>query len=310
MFSLIIPYRNRRELLPRTLRSVVRSSVRPARIYLVDNGSTDASAQVCRDFAAAHPDFPFELLSEPTLGASRARNRALQRVETEWVYFFDSDDELSPDYFQAVQEALAQHPETEMVACATRMVFGDGHEQVRAVQHSASVAHQILSGQLATQGMFVRTALLRRVGGWNEALPKWNDWELGVRLLREKPVVLWLPGAFHRIYQHPASITGTKFAGTLPSLLPALEHVAVCVEHDGEARTALAARAIILAGQLKRQGSAAEARQLLQWTEDKALFPKNMLRRSFLSFLSVYTTLGGRGAWRLALYLLQREKKA
>ena len=56
MFSLIIPYHNRREWLPRTLQSVVLSSVRPACVFLVDNGSTDGSAQVCEEFAARRPD--------------------------------------------------------------------------------------------------------------------------------------------------------------------------------------------------------------------------------------------------------------
>ena len=116
MFSLIIPYHNRREWLPRTLQSVVQSSVRPARVYLVDNASTDGSAQVCEAFAARYPGYPFVLLSEPRQGAPRARNAALRLVQTEWVYFFDSDDELSPDFFRDVQEVIAKKQELKMIA--------------------------------------------------------------------------------------------------------------------------------------------------------------------------------------------------
>lgn len=301
MFSLIIPYHNRREWLPRTLQSVVLSSVRPACVFLVDNGSTDGSAQVCEEFAARHPDYPFVLLSEPRLGACRARNAALRRVQTEWVYFFDSDDELSPDYFRDVQRVITRNPNLDMVLCPTRMVFEDGSEKVRAVRYSGSVVHQILLGQLATQGIFVRTELLRRVGGWNEALPKWNDWELGVRLLWARPRLQWLSSPYHRIYQHPESLTGASFAGTLNRLLPALQTVFDLVRSNKIARNAFAARIAILAGQLKHQGSAAEAQTLLEWAKEKHLYSNHFITSPHLHFLYTYAALGGRGAWRIAL---------
>lgn len=301
MFSLIIPYHNRREWLPRTLQSVVQSSVRPACVYLVDNASTDGSAQVCEAFAARYPGYPFVLLSEPRKGASRARNAALRLVQTEWVYFFDSDDELSPDFFRDVQIVIAKKPDLEMVACPTRMVFEDGSEKVRVVQYSDSVPQQILLGQLATQGIFVRTELLRRIGGWNEALPKWNDWELGVRLLWARPRLQWLPGPYHRIYQHPESLTGASFAGTLDRLLPALQSVFDRVHSNEKARYALSARIAILAGKLKHQGSAAEAKTLLEWAQEKHLYSKSFMTSPLLHLLYTYTALGGRGAWRIAL---------
>ena len=51
MFTLIIPYHNRERFLPRTLYSLLQSTVQPSQIILVDNASTDASRQVCEQFA-------------------------------------------------------------------------------------------------------------------------------------------------------------------------------------------------------------------------------------------------------------------
>ena len=134
MFTLIIPYHNRECFLPRTLHSLLQSTVQPSQIILVDNASTDASRQVCEQFACEHPDCPIQLITESKPGACHARNKALQMVTEEWVYFFDSDDELSPDYFQAVSRQVQQHPSADMIACATVRVYPDGRRAPREVQ--------------------------------------------------------------------------------------------------------------------------------------------------------------------------------
>lgn len=154
MFTLIIPYHNRERFLPRTLQSLLRCTVQPDQIILVDNASSDSSWQVCERFAHEHPDCPVQLISECKPGACHARNKALQMVTEEWVYFFDSDDELSPDYFRDVQLQIQANQSADMIACATVRVYPDGHEVPREVQYSSDPADQILSGQLATQGMF------------------------------------------------------------------------------------------------------------------------------------------------------------
>lgn len=308
MFSLIIPYHNREQWLPATLQSLLASTCRPSHVLLVDNGSTDRSAQLCRDFALAHPDWTVSLLSEPQPGACRARNAALQRVRTEWVYFFDSDDELSPHFFEQVTKQLSVSPQADIVAAATVMTFPDGSTRRRAVQRNASVRDQILTAQLATQGLFVRTQLLRQAGGWNPDLQKWNDWELGLRLLLTRPQVVWLPGVWHRIRQHPDSLTGSGFSHTLPQLLAAFEAVRLQVYSRGVWLAALAARAGIVAARLQREGSTDEARQLSRWAEGVCRQTSHpTLSRLLLATVRRYALIGGRGAWMLARTLLPAD---
>ena len=97
--SIIIPYYNRERLLERTLRSVKRQTYRPVEIILVDNASTDHSAAVARRFKEEAEDgMTVHLLRENTPGAAAARNCGLRAAQGEYVYFFDSDDELSEDF--------------------------------------------------------------------------------------------------------------------------------------------------------------------------------------------------------------------
>ena len=57
--------------------------------------------------------------------------------------------------------------------------------------------------------------LLQRIGGWNGHLPRWNDWELGLRALLHNPRVVWLKDKpYHSVYEHAESITGTDFSSS------------------------------------------------------------------------------------------------
>ena len=306
MFSLIIPYRNRQDFLPRTLRSLQSSSMLPRRIYLVNNNSTDGSEQLCQRFASDHPNWLIVLLSEPTPGAAAARNAALRLVETEWVYFFDSDDELSSCFFEEALRKLRQKPATDVVACATRMHFPDGSEKVRNVMYNASAADQILASQLSTQGMFFRTEFLRRIGGWNEQVLVWDDWELGLRVLLNRPRITWLTSrAYHHLHQHPDSLTSNGMAQRLPLVMPALEAARTLLNDHPKLLPTLAARCAILRGRLKLEKSDAEADQLAAWMrqsfQDRMTVPLSLL----FNILYHYARLGGRGAWRIARFCLK-----
>ena len=307
MFTLIIPYHNRECFLPRTLHSLLQSTVQPSQIILVDNASTDASRQVCEQFACEHPDCPIQLIAESKPGACHARNKALQMVTEEWVYFFDSDDELSPDYFQAVSRQVQQHPSADMIACATVRVYPDGRRAPREVQYSADPVDQILSGQLVTQGMFLKTAFLQRIGGWNGQLPRWNDCELGLRALLHNPRGVWLKDKpYHSVYEHAESITGTDFSSSAQALLTALQTAASEVGTQSRCLFALACRSYILAGNFARENSIESANQARQ--QGNAMLNKlsGRWKHIFGRILYHYVRLGGRGAWRIALHVVRQ----
>ena len=261
--SVIVPYKDRADYLPRTLRSIAAQTFRPSELVLVDNGSTDNSRQVCDEFAeSGDAQFPVRFLSHPTGGASAARNAGAAFATGDFLYFFDSDDEMSPDFLRDVTDFMNASPELDIIAAPTRMVFTNGREKVRRTYRNASVADQILTGMLSTQAFVVRRSFLERAGGWNEALPKWNDWELGVRLLLSRPRIAWLGHAYHRIYQHPDSLSGISIPATYTLLRPAIDAVAA-LPLDEPARRALAARKIILATELERASMLDEAASIL-----------------------------------------------
>ena len=312
-FTIIVPFYNREAYLLRTLRSIVAQTVRPFQLVLVDNGSTDGSAELCKNFMKQldkDKGIDASLLFEPLKGAARARNRGLAEAKGDWVHFFDSDDEMSSDFLEDVSKEIESSSSTcDIVAAATRMVFENGKEKTRKVFHTTAVTDQILTGMLATQGLVVRTELLRDIDGWNASIPIWNDWELGIRLLMTKPRLRWIKGkSYHRIYQHAESITGESFSsrydGLKKALVAAQQDIAQLTLPERQyAHTALQARISILSGYLRREGDVGKSRDLLMIMEKSSHFS-----RIFYSFLRNYAASGMPGAWWLARAILHHIK--
>src|SRR5204862_3242741 len=90
--SVVIPTKNRAELLEQTLRSVAAQSLRPSQIVVADDGSVDATAEVVARYGATHV-----CNARGDWGAGAGRNAASERVRTEYVSFVDSDDLLLPE---------------------------------------------------------------------------------------------------------------------------------------------------------------------------------------------------------------------
>lgn len=305
--SVVVPVRNRAAMVERTLRSVEAQTYRPLEVVVVNNASTDASRSVCDAFAdrASQADFVVRVEDEPCRGASAARNRGLALARGEWVSFFDSDDEMSPTFIgDAMAAAKADGSQCQIVIGATGIVSSvGGKARKRVPLRSLSVAEQILTGGLSTQSFVARAEFIRSVGGWDESLPRWNDWELGIRILLARPRAAWLCGkTYHRLLAHSASISGRGFAADAPLLRRAMQAARRDLQDAGnapaDARRALLYRQCIVQGMVEREHG--DPRSVEAVAEEASLPGKaRWLRR--------YVALGGRGAWRIALAMAKRS---
>lgn len=300
LISIVIPVRDRAATLPRLFRSLLAQAYRPLEIVLVDNASTDESLSLCRTFRKAHdaPGFRVRVEQEPTPGACRCRNRGLDAAQGEYTYFFDSDDEISADFLTACRPHFGQ----DLICANARVVFPDGRTRRRAFRPSARPADHILVSTLSTQTVLARTGLLRRIGRWDESLPRWNDWEWALRLLLHGPRISWMKKDFHRIHQHADSISGRSYAEDYGKLGRALDTAEADVRRLAASPAvldpslkALAARWLMLSAWVQREGRpdlAAEARaralRLLQGSPLR--FPFLLLRR--------LAACGLHGTWR------------
>ncbi len=105
VFSIIVPVYNSEATLERCLHSLQMQSFGDFQAILVENGSKDASADLCRRFS--QEDSRFELLSMSTnCGPSGARNAGLERAEGRYIAFVDSDDFVVPEFLAELKGAF------------------------------------------------------------------------------------------------------------------------------------------------------------------------------------------------------------
>lgn len=114
LISVIIPVYNCEKYLNRCLDSILKQSYRNIEVILVDDGSTDYSLNICKEYE--NKDKRFKVFNKENGGPSSARNHGLDRCNGEYIVFVDSDDYLSDDYLQRLYETMIKN-NAEVVFC-------------------------------------------------------------------------------------------------------------------------------------------------------------------------------------------------
>ncbi|MFJ6002739.1 glycosyltransferase family 2 protein [Arthrobacter sp. NPDC092385] len=127
LVSVIVPVYNSASTIDRALASVVSQTYENWELLVVDDASTDDSADRARAIAASVRDRPVRVIVSPeNRGSSAARNTGLDVAIGEFVTFLDADDELLPDYLEAMMNAC--DAETDIVVSG-HLVSVDGSEE-------------------------------------------------------------------------------------------------------------------------------------------------------------------------------------
>lgn len=108
LVSIIIPTYNRQDLLRLAVESCFEQTYEAVRVIVVDDGSTDGTADYLRSLGPSRRDkIIWEV--QPNLGPSAARNRGLELADGEFIKFLDSDDTLEKDAIECFVRAMNAH---------------------------------------------------------------------------------------------------------------------------------------------------------------------------------------------------------
>lgn len=110
--SVIIPLYNKGKLIERALDSVFSQTYQDFEVIVVDDGSTDGSA----DFVRAYQDCRLTLISQDNSGPGAARNHGVQKSRGEYLAFLDADDEWLSGFLEESVLALDSNPDCQAVA--------------------------------------------------------------------------------------------------------------------------------------------------------------------------------------------------
>lgn len=103
MISVIIPVYNGADTLPGTVRAVLDQTWGNFEVLLMDDGSVDGTAEICRDLAA---DDRVRIFRLDHRGVSAARNGGLKQARGACIAFVDADDLVPPDYLEVLHDAI------------------------------------------------------------------------------------------------------------------------------------------------------------------------------------------------------------
>lgn len=229
--SVVIPTRNRRELLLRALGSVLAQEEVDVAVVVVDEASADGTGAALAELAEPRVDV---VRHDAARGVAAARNAGLERVTSEWVAFVDDDDVWAPEKLASQLDALAARPECEW-SCTGAVVVDDSLAIVGAetVPSEARLLERLLSYNAVPGGgssVLARAEAVRVVGGFDPRLRVVADWDLWIRLVQRSPVAA-VARPLVGYVRHADSMSRQ-----LEELRHELEHVA---EKHAEARTEL-----------------------------------------------------------------------
>lgn len=117
--SVIIPVYNVENYIEDCLSSVFRQTVPFDEIIIVNDGSTDGSGKICREYQSAHPEII--LIEQNNMGLSEARNNGMKRASGDYIAFVDSDDWVSERMCETIKKTIADY-DVDVVYYASRIV--------------------------------------------------------------------------------------------------------------------------------------------------------------------------------------------
>ncbi len=206
--SVVIPAFNAAKTIRSAVRSTLSQTVPVLEVIVVDDGSTDATAEV----VSGIDDSRVQLVSQANGGPSAARNAGIAEARGEWVAFLDSDDLWLPRYVETATAALAAAPNPGF-AYTDAYVFDAGRGQVKqgsamdALDPPPADRASFLAALLRRNFVFtsatVPARVLSAVGGYDESLPLSEEYDLWLRILVAGFDAVWMGGRLAVYRTHP-----------------------------------------------------------------------------------------------------------
>ncbi len=180
--SVIVPAYNAERTILETVNSVLQQTFTDFELIVIDDGSTDQSAQLLQAIA----DPRLKVFSYPNGGASVARNRGMEHATGEYFSFLDADDLWTSDKLQLQLDALQAHAEAGVAYSWTCNMSptGEAFYPGLCATHTGNVQAQLLVSNFLASGSngLIRRNAIASAGAFDPALDAYEDWDYFLRL--------------------------------------------------------------------------------------------------------------------------------
>lgn len=191
-FSVIIPLFNKEKFIEATLRSVLEQSFTNFEIIVINDGSTDSSAEIIKKFT----DFRIRYFSKENEGVSAARNYGIEKAEGEFIAFLDADDYWYPVFLEKMFQNIKKHPEQKVFSAAIEI---ETSKSVFPAQYSIAKTSDCeivnyFSGScketvICTSCAVFDKSIFDEIGNFDTQIKSGQDTDLWIRIGLVYPVV-------------------------------------------------------------------------------------------------------------------------
>lgn len=187
--SVVLPTYNRADYLPQAIDSLLAQQRPPEEIIVVDDGSTDQTAQVLARYVGRIRT----MTNEQNSGKSASLNRAIAVARGSHIWIFDDDDVALPEALKAHTDYLLAQPDIDFTYSDKFMYRGAGDIWQREAWHidrlpdyppQEFLVRTMEGMHTLMQGMLVPARCYRKVGRFDESLQRCEDHDMLLRLAR------------------------------------------------------------------------------------------------------------------------------
>ena len=246
--SVVIPVYNTAKFLPQCLDSIVHQTFSDFEAIIVDDGSTDNSIEIMREYAGC--DSRFSIVQQENKGLSEARNAGIDVARGDWITFVDSDDMLAPNFLQSLFDAIVETGAD--IACSGKLLFGDVEQKASKISMPAHYGPYTPSGNCASlsPAVALANALYQNdkpdYSAWNKlyAASLWKsrrfppgkffeDMATIPQVFLDARLVAFVPEQLYLNRRHSTSILATTYDRKKAELLDIAEAVCGLVKGKG-----------------------------------------------------------------------------
>lgn len=203
--SIIVPARNVEATVHRTIESVLAQTSDRWEMIIVDDGSTDRTAEIVDAMVGDRPNVT--VVEGPGTGVSAARNFGTELARFDHVLFLDADDWIDTRMVELMGAALADDPTLAGARCIWAYETADGRTQAwddLLVADLFAVAARRCP--FAIHACVVRRDLVRAIGGFDPKLVVGEDWDLWQRVGRAGGRLAFVPEVMAYYFMRPESV--------------------------------------------------------------------------------------------------------
>lgn len=185
LISVYLPTRNRLALLSRAIDSVLAQDYPAIELLVIDDASDDGTWAYLQQRSAADPRLRI-WRNESVAGACTGRNRAIAEARGEFLTGLDDDDYLLPQHLSALHACwrrLAAGEKQLVAVFPARVSLQPDGSLIPLLYHSPVGAADLLRHNYIGNQLFAPVQTFRTSGGFDPAMPAWQDYELWYRML-------------------------------------------------------------------------------------------------------------------------------